>query len=213
MACLAGVLLVVCWYMAELRHWPHILKAGRSDAFLLPVAFVLTVAIDLTWAVTVGVLLAMFFFVKRMADTTQIERRADDAGADEESARPLPKGVEVYEVRGPFFFGAATLIRDIDSQMGRQPRAMILRLRNVPFIDATAAFSLRELNASCRKRGAELILSDVHTRPLADLERHGLMADVGEERVFGGLEKALEYATSVSERYSGRQPAKGVTSP
>jgi SulP family sulfate permease len=207
LACLAGVLLVVCWYMAELRHWPHILRAGRSDATLLPLAFLLTVLVDLTWAVSIGVLLAMFFFVKRMADTTMIERKSADAGSEEERQVDLPKGVEVYEVRGPFFFGAATLIRDIDGMMGAAPRAMILRLRNVPFIDATAAFSLRELAASCRKRGAELILSDVHTRPLADLERHGLMLAIGEERIFGGLEGALAYATAVSEQFSGRRKA------
>ncbi len=206
-ACLAGVLLVVCWYMAELRHWPHILRAGRSDAFLLPLAAGLTVFAGLSIAVFTGVVLAMFFFVKRMSEVTQIDRRAADSGEDDERAAELPKGVEVYDVRGPFFFGAATLIRDIDNQMGNAPRALILRLRNVPFIDATAAFSLRELHASCRKRGAELLLADCHTRPLADLERHGLLALVGEERVFGSYEGALEYATGVSAALSGKRPA------
>jgi SulP family sulfate permease len=213
LACLAGVLLVVCWYMAELRHWPHILKAGRSDAFLLPMAFGLTVLVDLTWAVVGGVLLAMFFFVKRMADSTQIERRAADSGDEAERAPELPKGVEVYEVRGPFFFGAATLIRDIDAQMGERPRALILRLRNVPFIDATAAFSLRELNASCRKRGAELVLSDTHTRPLADLDRHGLLDLIGEDRVFGSYEGAIEYAQRRSAELSSIRQATGANSP
>jgi SulP family sulfate permease len=208
MAALAGVLLSVCWGMAELRHWPHILRAGRSDAFLLPIAFGLTVLVDLTWAVTIGVLLAMFFFVKRMSDTTQIDRRAADSGSEEERAPELPAGVEVYDVRGPFFFGAATLIRDIDAQMGERPRALILRLRNVPFIDATAAFSLRELHASCVRRGAELLLSDCHTRPLADLDRHGLLALLGEERVFGGYEAALAYAGERSAALSAaRRPA------
>lgn len=206
-ACLAGVLLVVCWYMAELRHWPHILRAGRSDAFLLPLAAGLTVFAGLSIAVFTGVVLAMFFFVKRMSEATQIDRRAADSGAEDERAPELPKGVEVYDVRGPFFFGAATLIRDIDSQMGRDPRALILRLRNVPFIDATAAFSLRELHASCRKRGAELLLSDCHTRPLADLERHGLLALLGEERVFGSYEAALEHASGVSSALSGQRRA------
>lgn len=202
MACLAGVLLVVCWYMAELRHWPHILRTKRSDAFLLPLATVLTIFAGLTMAVFSGVILAMFFFVKRMSECTQIERRASDSGADQEQAVKLPKGVEVYEVRGPFFFGAATLIRDIDGMVGEQPRALILRLRNVPFIDVTAAFSLRELHASCKKRGAELILSDCHTRPLADLDRHGLLELIGENRVFGGYEGALAYAGEVSAAFS-----------
>jgi sulfate permease, SulP family len=202
LACLAGVLLVVCWYMAELRHWPHIIRSRRSDAFLLPLATVLTIFAGLTLAVFSGVILAMFFFVKRMTDCTQIERHAADSGDDQERSAELPKGVEVYEVRGPFFFGAATLIRDIDGMVGEQPRALILRLRNVPFIDVTAAFSLRELHASCAKRGAELILSDCHTRPLADLDRHGLLELIGEDRVFGSYEGALEYAGEVSSAFS-----------
>jgi sulfate permease, SulP family len=209
MACLAGVLLVVCWHMAELRHWPHILKSRRSDAVLLPLATTLTIFAGLTIAVFSGVILAMFFFVRRMAECTQIERHAADSGEDEEVGKTLPKGVEVYEVRGPFFFGAATLIRDIDSMVGDRPRALILRLRNVPFIDATAAFSLRELHASCRKRGAELVLSDCHTRPLADLDRHGLLALIGEDRVFGSYESAVDYTGAVSARFSGPQPAVG----
>lgn len=213
MAALAGVLLVVCWYMAELRHWPHILKTKRSDAFLLPLATGLTIFTTLPIAVFSGVILAMFFFVKRMAECTQVERRAADSGEDEELARPLPNGVEVYEVRGPFFFGAATLIRDIEGMVGAQPRALILRLRNVPFIDATAAFSLRELHASCRKLGAELVISDCHTRPLADLDRHGLLELIGEERVFGSYESAMEYAAGVSAALSGIRRTAPDTAP
>ncbi len=196
MAALAGVLLSVCWGMAELRHWPHILRAGRSDAFLLPLAFSLTVLVDLTWAVTIGVLLAMLFFVKRMSESVQIERRAADSGTEDERAPELPPGVEVFDVRGPFFFGAATLIRDIDGRMGKRASTLILRLRNVPFIDATAAHSLRELYATCRRRGAALLLSDCHTRPLADLDRHGLLALVGEDQVFGSYEAAIARATT-----------------
>jgi len=204
MAALAGVLLAVCWGMAELRHWPHILRAGRSDAFLLPVAFGLTVLVDLTWAVTIGVLLAMLFFVKRMSDSVQIDRRSADSGAAEERASDLPPGIEVYDVRGPFFFGAATLIRDIDGRMSANPTALVLRLRNVPFIDATAAFSLRELHASCQKRGTRLVLSDCHTRPLADLDRHGLLSLVGEDLVFGSYEGAIAWcATAAAARIKG----------
>ncbi|MCS6969759.1 MAG: SulP family inorganic anion transporter [Planctomycetota bacterium] len=198
LAVLAGVLLSVAWGMSELRHWPHILRAGRSDAFLLPLAFLLTVFVDLAWAVTVGVLLAMFFFVRRMSESVQIERRAADSGMAEERAPELPPGVEVYDVRGPFFFGAATLIRDIDERIGERPAALILRLRNVPFIDATAAFSLRELLASCRRRRAALLISECHTRPLADLERHGLLRELGEGQVFASYEAALAAATEIA---------------
>jgi SulP family sulfate permease len=195
MAALAGVLFMVCWGMAELRHWPHILKAGRSDAFLLPMAFGLTVFVDLTWAVIVGVLLAMFFFVRRMSEATEVARQTGTDSPDA-IATTVPPGIEVFEVRGPFFFGAATLIRDLDDQLAERPRAMILRLPQVPFIDASAAFALRELVASCRKRGIRFLIADIHTRPYADLERHGLRDLIGDDCVCGSLERALVVAAA-----------------
>jgi sulfate permease, SulP family len=194
LACLAGILLTVCWFMAELRHWPHILKAGRGDAFLLPLAFVLTVGLDLTWAVVIGVLLSMFFFVKRMSDVTQIARQKDDGM----STATRIKGVEVYEVNGPFFFGAATLIRDLEAMSSEKTRVMILRLARVPFIDATAAFAVRELVSSCRKRGTTLMLCGVHAGPIRDLERHGLLELVGETNVHGDLDSAFAAARALT---------------
>jgi SulP family sulfate permease len=195
LAALAGVLLVVCWHMAELRHWPHILKAGREDAALLPIAFLLTAFIGLTQAILAGVILAMFFFVKRMSESTQVEKYAGDGnGGSDRLPTAIPAGVEVFAVRGPFFFGAATLIRDLDSAEHGQPRVMVLRLGLVPFIDSTAAFSLRELHNSLKVRGGRLLLSDVHTRALHDLERHGLTEDIGADGIHGGLPAALEHA-------------------
>jgi SulP family sulfate permease len=188
LAALAGVLLTVCWHMAEWRHWPHILKAGRSDAFLLPLACGLTVFLDLTWAVVVGVLLAMFFFVRRMAEATTVTRSRERTEAF--LTEPLPAGIEVYEVRGPFFFGAATLLRDLDGQLGEHHRALILRLPQVPFVDATAAFGLRDLHASCARRGTRLILCEVGERASQDLRRHGIAALLGT----GGLSADLASA-------------------
>ncbi len=195
LAALAGVLLVVCWYMAELRHWPHILRAGGSDAFLLPLAFGLTVFIDLVWAVVVGVLLAMFFFVRRMAETTQVERQEPASEILPVGAK-APAGVEVYEIRGPFFFGAATLLRDIDAELDDGHRALVLRLRQVPFIDATAAFQLRELITSCRSRHIRVIISELHGRAWDDLQRHGLTGLLGPENLAADLASALVAADS-----------------
>ena len=187
LACLAGVLLMVCWFMAELRHWPHILKAERSDAFLLPISFGLTVFIDLTTAVTVGVLLAMFFFVRRMADSTRVEAVGEHTEAWVHG--PLPVGVQIYEIRGPFFFGAATLLRDLDTSEGG--KALILRLGNVPFIDVTAAFAVKELAESCRAKGSRLILCEVKGQAWRDLSRHGLDAAVGPGGIQADLAGAL----------------------
>jgi SulP family sulfate permease len=205
-AALAGILLVVCWYMAELRHWPHILKAGRSDAWLLPIAFCLTAFVGLTWAILTGVTLAMFFFVQRMSENMQVERQ--DADDDPLLAsRPPPDGVQVYEVRGPFFFGAATMLRDLDDHLQGKVKVLILRLRNVPFIDATAGFALRELMASCKARGIALVLAEVHTRPLHDLQRLGLDDEIGEDRLLGSLGGALDRGGELAAQPSGRTTA------
>ncbi len=195
LAALAGVLLSVCWYMAEFRHWPHILRAGRSDAFLLPLACGMTVFLDLTWAVVVGVLLAMFFFVRRMAEATTVTRARDRT--EEFLTTPLPADVEVYEVQGPFFFGAATLLRDLDDQAGDAHRALILRLPQVPFVDATAAFGLRELIASCQRRGSRLILCEVGERAANDLRRHGITGLLGPGGVHPDLAGAVAAVQAV----------------
>jgi SulP family sulfate permease len=194
LACLAGILLMVCWYMAELRHWPHVLKAGRGDAFLLPLAFLLTVFVGLQWAVPIGVLLAMLFFVKRMSELTRIERGATEriGGGHAE----VPAGIEVYEINGPFFFGAATLLRDLDHELNRRPTAMILRLRHVPFIDGTAAFGLRELVHSCRAKGIAFKLCEVHRHAARDLERHGLVDLIGRDHVLDTLDGAIAAAAA-----------------
>jgi SulP family sulfate permease len=152
---------------------------------------VLTVVIDLTAAVVVGVLLAMFFFVKRMAEATQVERLD---GASEVQLAPgavVPDGIHVYEIRGPFFFGAATLLRDLDADFDDGYRALVLRLRHVPFVDATAAYHLRELASSCRKRGIRVILSECSARAQVDLDRHGIPEALGEGGIAPNLPAAL----------------------
>ena len=205
LAALAGVLLVVCWHMAELRHWPHILKAGRGDAFLLPIAFVMTAFIGVTEAILVSVVLAMFFFVKRMADATEVERHRSTV-SDVVGTPVIPPGVDVYSVRGPFFFGAATLIRDLEGDAGSPARTLVLRLDGVPFIDATAAYSLRELAAGLKRRGGRLVLAEVDERVSQDLKRHNLIDDLGADAVFSRLETALETLGGTSAAEKPKQP-------
>ena len=191
MACLAGVLFVVCWSMSEIRHWPHILHAGRSDAMLLPIAFLMTVMLDLTWAVIVGVLLSMIFFSRRMAETVSIEPITATNDQEGELLAGVPTDVEVYDIRGPFFFGRATLIRDLDSESGTAPKVLILRMKQVPFIDATAAFSLRELISSTHRKGGKLIFCDMTVGGLRDLTQHRLHHDMQPDALSPDLATAL----------------------
>ncbi len=198
LACLAGILLMVCWHMAELRHWPHILGAHQGDAILLPLTFLLTVIVGLTYAVTIGVVLGMLFFIRRSADSVRLDKV--ESGSELEHASFSIPGVLVYEVQGPFFFGAATLIRGLQGALDQSAVALILRLEHVPFIDATAGFALRELIHACKKQGVRFVLCEIHSRSLVDLQRLGLTELIGEENLFASTTAALD-AVAVS---SGR---------
>jgi SulP family sulfate permease len=189
---LAGVLLSVCWFMAEARHWGPILRAHQGDAVLLPAVFLLTVFIGLIHAVLIGVLLGMLFCIARLAASTRLERHGGSAESGRIGDGPsIPADVDVFTVHGPFFFGAATLLRDLDAEVRRRPRALILRLARVPFIDTTAGQALRELAASCRHQGAAFHLCEVQPSCAQDLERQGLDRVIGPERIHQDLATAL----------------------
>ncbi len=144
MATLAGILLLVAYHMSEWRNFRALLRAPRSDVIVLLTAFSLTVVVDLTVALQVGMILAAFLFMKRMAEVTNVQvitRELVDLpeGADamDMAARSVPRGVEVFEIDGPFFFGAAERFKEALGEMGRKTRVLILRLRKVPAFDAT----------------------------------------------------------------------------
>lgn len=197
MACLAGVLLVVAWGMSEFHRWPQLLRLGRSDALLLPLSFLLTVFVDVTVAVEVGVLLGMFFFVKRMIDVTQARKVTQDHTGTWAQSRQDPD-IEIFEVEGPFFFGTATMLRDLLHELHAQPpHVLILRVRHVPFIDATAIASLRELLDDCRAQGVILLLADVRPAVSKVLKRSGLTEAIGPDRLHLQLAAALEHAQAL----------------
>jgi SulP family sulfate permease len=142
------------------------------------------------------------FFMKRMAEVTNITivtrelkdepARGDDAGAI--YRRQVPAGVEVYEINGPFFFGAAEKFRETLSQVSRKPRVLIIRMRNVPAIDSTAMHALKDLIRQTRAGGTVVMLSDIHSQPLIALERSGLLDEIGDAYLFGNVDEALEAA-------------------
>jgi SulP family sulfate permease len=138
-----------------------------------------------------------------MAEVTNVSvvsREFDDgpAGAGDESGaiyrRRIPEGVEVYEINGPFFFGAAEKFKATLDQVSRRPRILIVRMRNVPAIDSTAMHALKELVRRTRLQGTQVLLSDVHSQPLVALQRADLLAEIGEDNLFGDVDAALEAA-------------------
>jgi SulP family sulfate permease len=154
--------------------------------------------------------LASLLFMKRMAEVTNVtlvsrdyqdtRPSSDDSGAI--YRREVPRGVEVYEINGPFFFGAAEKFKDTLSEVSKKPKVLIIRMRNVPAIDSTAIHALRDLIRRTRRDGTVVLLSDVHSQPLLALSRSELLAEIGEDHLLGNIDEAL----AAARRYLGMPP-------
>jgi sulfate permease, SulP family len=178
LAALAAVLVVVAWNMSEIDRFRYLMRAPAGDRTVLLLTFALTVMIDLTVAISVGVVLAAMLFMHRMAEavaiqshSAMIERDQDDYKLDQEAYTRrlrLPKGVEVFELRGPLFFGVANRLNDVLDRMGPMPRAFILILRDVPLIDATGVSALEEFLTRCKRSDTTVFLAEM-TAPVKSL--------------------------------------------
>ncbi len=205
MATLGGIVAVVAWNMSELHLFRKMFRSTRSDALVMVTTFLLTVLIDLTVAIQMGMILAAFLFIRRMAETTQagyITRLIGDqeqAGEDPNSitSRHVPKGCEVFEINGPMFFGAADKFRDSLDLISRQPQVLLFRMRHVLALDATALNTLDDVLRQCEKRGTRLILSGVHSQPLVLMTRAGFLQRVGEENIYSNIDDALNRARDI----------------
>ncbi|HTR04683.1 MAG TPA: SulP family inorganic anion transporter [Thermoanaerobaculia bacterium] len=201
MATLAAILTVVSYHMSEWRAFAHLFKTPKSDVAVLLTTFLLTVLIDLSVAVQVGVVLAAFLFIKRMADVTNVSavtRELSDApdgtmdgDADGVARRRIPEDVEVYEVNGPFFFGAADKIKDVLNFVAKKPRLFVLRMRHVPAMDASGLRVLDDLHRSLTHHGIRFVIAGIQAQPLAALERAGRLDAYGRGNVVADLDEAL----------------------
>jgi len=199
MATLAGILLVVAYQMSEWRVFRAELTSPRSDVLVLVATFLLTVLVDLTVAIEVGMVLAAFLFMRRMANMTNVSlmtpEMLDEEGSDELGALPaLPPGVEIYEINGPFFFGAAETFKDTLARVARKPRVLVLRMRRVPVIDATGLHTLTDVVRRSRGDGTLVLLSEVQDQPLQALRRSILIEEIGEEHLCPTLDAAIARA-------------------
>ncbi len=206
MATLAGILLVVAYNMSEWHLFVKMFKSPKSDIAVLLVTFFLTVLVDLTVAIQVGVVLAALLFMRRMADVTQVgyitsmlDDEVDTSDQDPNSIKryTVPKGVEVFEVNGPFFFGAADRFKHVLSLIVQKPKVLVLRMRTVLTMDATALRALEEVYDQTRRDGATLLLAGVHAQPLVAMDRAGLLDKVGVDNVFENVNDALKYARTL----------------
>jgi SulP family sulfate permease len=192
--------------MSEWRSFLAELHSPKSDVAVLLTTFFLTVLVDLTVAIEVGMVLAAFLFIRRMSTVSNVsvitreiqEGLAADAG-EEELLDPsgVPRGVEVYEINGPFFFGAAQSFKDAVSQVAKRPRVLILRMRNVPLIDSSGMHALLDVIHRSRKEGTIVILSGLHTQPLAALTNSDALTQIGRENLVESIDLALARAKQV----------------
>lgn len=203
MACLAGVLVMVAYNMSGWRTVRSIFKNPKSDIAVLVVTFVLTVIFDLTIAIEIGLLLAIVLFLRRVMENTSIKVFSDQIDLNEgiESAPKevlhIAKGVEIYEIDGPFFFGVATKFDEVMREMGDKPIVRIIRMRKVPFIDSTGIHNLEVLIRSSQAEGIYIVLSGVSKKVHETLENAKIEQLVGEDHICNHISKAVKLANSL----------------
>jgi SulP family sulfate permease len=205
MATLAAILIVVAYNMSEWRSFLEIFKSPKSDLIVLLTTFGLTVIFDLTIAIQIGMVLAVFLFMRNMAMVTNVgiitkELKDDDDESFDANAiqnKKVPDGVEVFEINGPFFFGAVSKFRDALNIIENPPKVLIIRMRNVPAIDGTGIHTLEEVYRSTIKHGCQVVLSGVHTQPLIALEQSGFLKVIGEKNVLGNIDDSLDRAREI----------------
>jgi SulP family sulfate permease len=205
MASLAGILVVVAYNMSEWHVFLRLLRGPRSDVLVLLTTFLLTVVVDLTAAIQVGVVLAALLFMRRMAEVTQVKPIRDIMEYEksellESAAVEVPANVDVFEINGSFCFGAARKFTETLLASQSAPEVVILRMRHVLAMDATGLHALEDVAERLRRRGASLLLSGVHAQPLIALERSGALERIGEDNLFGNFSDAVARARFLLEQ-------------
>ncbi len=210
LSCLAAILVMVAYNMSEWKTFKYLLRGDRSDVAVLLITFFLTVIVDLTVAIEVGVVLAIVLFVRRVMQTSSIdvlERDKVAATENDEMASledtehlDIPEGVEVYEINGPFFFGLASRFEELENMKDSTVKVRIIRMRKVPFIDSTGINNLRNLCERTGKRGVTVILSGVTDQVHASLVKFGVDKEIGAENIFPHIIPALAKATELVKK-------------
>lgn len=204
MACLAGVLVVVSYNMSEWRQFMNLLKMPKSDVSVLLLTFFLTVFMDLTVAIEIGLILAVVLFMRRIMETSSVsvveqELNTDDYSESDERLT-IPEGIAVYEVNGPFFFGVANKFEEQMDMMGEKPVVRIIRMRKVPFIDSTGVRNLQNMCKMAKREGIITVLSGVNPSVHDVLKRAGFYHLLGEENICPHIYAALERASAQLEK-------------
>lgn len=206
MACLAGVLVVVSYGMSGWRSFLALMKNPKSDVTVLLITFFLTIIFDLTIAIEVGLIIACLLFMRRMSETTDVHVISNEINPDDEDSDmhlgniehlTIPKGVEVYEINGPYFFGAGNRFEEIMATLGDRPQVRIIRMRKVPFVDSTGIHNLTNLCEMSQKEGIQIVLSGVTEKVHSQLNKAGFYDIVGQDNICSHIDIALDRAKEI----------------
>jgi len=207
MAALAAILVVVSYHMADWRTFVSELRAPKSDVVVLLLTFSLTVLVDLTVAVEVGLVAAAFLFMKRMSEVTNVSALTREFGTEtatdspmytDVAGREIPPGVQIYAIDGPFFFGAAEKLKDTLSMVAGTPRVLVLIMRQVNAIDSTGLHALKDMLGRFRAGRTHVLVVGLHAQPMVALERAGLLDVLGDENLVGTIDEALDRARALA---------------
>ena len=205
MATLSGILIIVAYNMSEWRNFIFVARGARGDAAVLIVTFLLTVFVDLTVAIEIGMVLAVFLFMAKMNRFSNVKQLTTDGEDDDDMTDNaaigtfnLPKGVIVYEINGPLFFGAAYKFKDAISIIGKNPLVLVVRMRNVPIIDATGIRTLEEVEKECSSQHTKLILAEITSESvLEELKKSRLLFKIGKANVVPTMENAISRSQAI----------------
>ena len=208
MACLAGVLVVVSYGMCGWRSFLELMKNPKSDVTVLLITFFLTIIFDLTIAIEVGLIIACLLFMKRMSETTDVKAITEEIDLNQDAEFStgnldhliIPQGVEVYEINGPYFFGAGNKFEEIMASFGDRPKVRIIRMRKVPFVDSTGIHNLTNICEMSKKEGIQIVLSGVREKVNGQLEHAGFYHLIGEENICSHINLALKRANEIIEK-------------
>ncbi|WP_303155488.1 sulfate permease [uncultured Prevotella sp.] len=203
MACLAGVLVIVSYGMSGWRSFLALMKNPKSDVTVLLITFFLTIIFDLTVAIEVGLIIACLLFMKRVSEITDVKAVTDEINEESDMIKDnaehltIPEGVEVYEINGPYFFGAGNKFEEVMAAFGDRPKVRIIRMRKVPFVDSTGIHNLTNLCEMSHNEGIEVVLSGVCEKVYKQLEKARFYDILGNKNICSHINLALERANEI----------------
>ncbi|WP_160678115.1 SulP family inorganic anion transporter [Clostridium sp. C8-1-8] len=199
MSSLAAILVMVSYNMGEWTVFKKVFKAPKSDSLVFIVTFILTIVLDLVVAIGVGVVLASLLFMKKMAEVTEVKYVLDDIKDLEDNSlneyKSISENVAIYEITGPFFFGAASKFVSAIREMGQPPKILIVKMTKVPYMDSTAYNSFEMLNEMCVNNNTRLMILDAQEQPMKMLKKYGFVDIIGEENFCSTLDEAMSIET------------------